>query len=245
MQRALIRGARLIRAGLVAEFRLDAGAGTGLVDSSGLGKVAFLGADATAEATDPAWGTTGLTFDGSNDYCNLGAVSGWPMTTEATSFTFVVVASRAADGANHQLFQARKIAASNQGHDFFLTSGNRLQTRISGDDGTQTAFTTTMSITGTAWRMLAMSYDGATKVPRVVCESAAQVARESGSAYAKTFTSPVGNLDLGAYGSWSSANRFSGSMGHVLVYNRALSDGELSKVYQYLRRVMWRRGVSL
>lgn len=231
--------------GLASEYLLDAGAAAStqvITDSIG-GRDGQRGSTSGATSNDPTWVAEGLSFDG-GDFATLGDASTCICAHDTDSWTFLVVVKRNATGANHQLFQARKITANNMGVDFYIKSDNTLVFRVSGNDGTQENKTTTGTVADTNWHVIAASYNGVTKKARLIREGAGGF-RENTQAFVKTWTIPSGNFDLGAFGSWASTNYLNGRIAYVAMWSRALGDAEITQAWRALQRVAAVKGITL
>jgi concanavalin A-like lectin/glucanase superfamily protein len=89
----------IVQDGLIAEWRLDDGAGQSLTDYSGNDHHGQLGSTAGADVNDPAWQSYGLSFDGDDSVALPGglvagnhAISWFAVVTAHTASGFQIIA---------------------------------------------------------------------------------------------------------------------------------------------------------
>src|SRR5919106_1594021 len=212
----------VIQEGLVAEWRFNEGAGQVLTDFTGNGHHGQLGTTAGADAADPIWTAQGLSFDG-GDFVDCGNVG----ISGAAARTLCAVMRPAAgtptigvewkDPATNVAGQ-RWTFRKNQTSDNF-----RLECFGSGTNHTS-------DLVPNTWVFLAATHDGSATFAGATLYYNDIAVPASGSQVLNT----VGPLR------WGIANGATVAMeaAYGLVYNRALSAGEIEQNRQALASIL-------
>lgn len=222
----------LVRSGLIAEYRFTEGAGsTSVVDYSGRGHTGTLLATTGA----PTWNTYGLDFDG-GDGVSFTNSTYWDFTS---GFSMVAVVCCSSDhfGA---ILSRRLFDADKQGFYLAKQSGtpNGYQMTHYNTAGNAKSGTNTVSANGT-WNVITGWYDG-TNIDLYVNKSGG-ISTGSGTHQPCAAQNPT----AGKY-SYTNATFLVGSLAYVAVYNRALTSGEITQNYNYLKSYCKnRKGISI
>ena len=229
----------LPRNGLVALYDMGkqialGNTGQTLVDFSGCGNSAQLGSTAGADTNDPAYSGQGLTF-GTDDYCK----SSSPVFDDMSAFTCITVCKPLSAGGGGFGMIFNKSSGTRM---LYMTSQDNFrfaQSMVSGggiwDFTTITSMLNTNIVIGFAFNKSKeiKMYNNANKVAVTIL-----------NAGVGDFVTDA-NDDL-YIGNRSTADlNFDGPIYLQAWYNRILSDTEYMQAYNYLRRLMMSRGVSI
>lgn len=212
----------IVKNGLVAEYRFDEGSGQVLTDYRG-GYNGQLGSTAGSDTNDPTWGTEGLTF-ATDDYVTCGNPSAFNFAANS-QITLITVAKTTAVGAQSLLLKGRDAIAFNYNMSLSGTSLRAGNTLNDVNIGTVQANT---------FQFLASVWDG-TNVT-------GWVNKTKGSPVAMATAAPdIGPLNIGG----PAQGYLNGAMAYALLYNRQLSDGEMTQNYNALKAKVVARGIVL
>jgi hypothetical protein len=233
-------GQGLVRSGLVAEYRFNEGSGQVLHDYSGNNNHGVLGSTTGADTNDPTWTGNGAYFV-TDDHIDPGtaevAVSG------AAGATVMCVCSRSASGVRHEMFEFRRSTGGTRLALAFLdTNVVRFQC---GATSVRT-IATTNTYTSTAYHCIT----GCANIPGdVMSIQVDQEAAISGSAAFELAAFDSGSDykgRIGAAGGNVPGNYFNGTIAYLAIYNRVLTQAEISQNYAYLKSYLLReRGIAL
>ena len=210
--------------GLVGYWKLDETSGTSAADSSGGGNTGTL-------TNGPVWATGGrdsgaLTFDGVDDYVNLGT-----STSLAGGAAVTVSAWVKPTGSNGEIIARRDVSQTFMSWELLIAGGKAKFTNMT-SSGYNPDYTVTSNATISTgvWTHIAGVYTNADGVLRIYVNGVAD-GTTNGSG---TISSAAGvKTYMGAYSNGSSAptNPFAGTIDDVRVYNRALSPQEIWQLY--------------
>lgn len=223
--------------GLAAEWHFSEGAGATAGDSSGGGFHGTL-------TNGAAWTTgrlgSGISFDGTNDFINLGTDVGLLNSVPATTVSlWINPASVSASGSFRELVSISVTSAT-------PTNTSRVALSIQGDGSGGDLFAgarstdaeTQKNVVGDAnlavgtWVHVAAVYDFAGNAIRIY-KNGSLLASNAAAGFAATSTpgTPSRNITLGAQDTGDS-NYFHGAMDEVRIYRRALSGAEIFALAQ-------------
>ncbi len=209
----------ILNDGMVGYWKLDETSGTSAVDSSGYGNTGTHTNSPTISSTVPTTSFSNprsLSFDGTNDYVDLG--TGNPIGVgSAWSATAWVYKTSLTDG----VIITKRNAWSTGGNQFTFGTGDSLN-HINVSKNT-TYYNTSIAIPTNQWTFVAASCNssGCTLWMNGTSESTATVG-VTGSGTGQP-------LSIGAIA--GSQDYFGGRIDDVRIYNRALSDGDISNLY--------------
>lgn len=231
-----------IRNGLIAEYRINDGAGTNLNDYSLSNLDGTLGAAAAA----PTWATSGLTFDG-GDYVTL-PIGITSALDGARGATVMAAVNRDAIGVNHAILDITN--ATNSKVYLIVDSANKISFRVRSvpaDASANVTKLTTATFTDTT-RYFTITGRGDLVGAKVdVFVNGVQ----SGASFSATFTQTTFGVSNGANHNLGSGNGgvapfWSGAICWVVIYNRALSQSEINKNHAYLVSTLKKsRGITI
>lgn len=186
-------------------------------------------------------GYPGLLFDGSNDFMTAGNTTTYNFIHDGTGATLIMVARQriALPSGNRTFWTTR---TSNHGAQLIRLAGgnpNSLNTLIT-DSGNNTVFNqnTTGSEMPTT-EIFAISWRHATTPPAETSGNDVQIAINNSNIVngGQTGTATVGNsqiaMHLGSYG--TSTAVWDGTFHEILIYDRFITDAELTTLYTYLQ----------
>jgi len=216
-------GAGDTASGLVGWWKFDDGSGTSAADSSGNGNTGTL-------TNGPPW-TAGmlngaLTFNGTNQYVNLGGAASLAGGSAVTVSAWVK-----STGSDGEIVARRDLSQGSMSWELLITGGKaRFTNMTSAGSNFDYQVTSGSSISTGVWTHIAGVYTSSDGVLRIYVNGVADgttigsgtIAAHSG---VKTF--------VGAYSDASSlpANSFAGTIDDVRVYNRALSASDVMTLY--------------
>ncbi|QQG44288.1 MAG: DUF2341 domain-containing protein [Candidatus Roizmanbacteria bacterium] len=205
--------------GLVGYWKMDETASPA-VDSSGNGNSGTWTGDATSAVGKFG---NGVTLDGTGDYVSLGNPAVLRYGSAITLSVWVKPTVTLQSGSPAESFIRKESGWS--GYDLFYDGTNgRIMAIL--DNGTFNGYVTyNTNLTAGTWYHIVLTYDNSTGVIYV---NGAQAASRS---FATTVADSGVNLTLGAADGGSSA--FNGVLDEARIYNRALSPGEVSQLYNW------------
>jgi hypothetical protein len=211
---------------LVSWWKFDETSGTTAYDSAGTNNGTVYGA---------AW-TTGkiggaLSFDGINDYVNLGDLD---VIVGSNPFTIAGwVNPNLISGSNREILAKASGTNSNQNQvSIRLTSAGKFQGGFSNGSVTGNTITGASTIPLSTWSFLVFSWDGTTNPAgmKLYVNGALDATRQSTCSSIQNLNYPA---FIGAYSNAGSPlNYFSGLIDDVRIYNRVLSASEILQLYQ-------------
>ena len=213
-----------INKGLVGWWPMWEGGGGKTLDISGKNNHGAL--------TDgPLWDGGGVKFDGTDDHVSVNSTFGLG-NTNVTIALWVNIPSLPAKGAFIKvgdISTGYAIGISNGGDTGFETSGSNLTALFE-----EKRWISTGVSPGTGWHHFALVIDGS-GVP-IVYKDGALVGSFPGS----NSISPVTVTQIGGYTSGIPSNRFfSGNIRNTRIYNRALSQVEIQRLYVNPNAGLW------
>ncbi|MDO8429065.1 MAG: DUF2341 domain-containing protein, partial [Candidatus Daviesbacteria bacterium] len=217
-----------LSSGLVGYWKMDESSwtqnctATSVTDSSGNGN----NGKSCPSTTGPAGGAVGKfgnagSLDGTNDYVSVAHSSSLNPASQITLSTWVY---QAADQNDKQIFEKGISADSTTGWRMRTVSGGAYAFQIP-----VTSFShgmTSTSYSTSAWHHVVGTYDGTTMKLYVDGVLDSELARSG------AINSNSGSLTIGAWNSGSTA-WFNGKLDDMRIYNRALSAGEVSQLYNF------------
>ncbi|KKT34928.1 MAG: hypothetical protein UW24_C0018G0001, partial [Parcubacteria group bacterium GW2011_GWA2_44_12] len=226
-------------AGLVGYWNLDEGSGTSATDSSGNGNAGTL---ANSPAT-PTWATgqlgNGLNFDGTDDYVDVGdSISLEPATTITIAAWIKVVAQGTWTPNNDNLndyamTKGRKNGEPYESYGIAWRASDGKFTIAIGTSVIASVQSVSTFAVPTSWVHVAGTYDGANVKIFINGVQEASVAQTGSIAY-NLGANPDDGLYIGKWGLNGGVNVprvMNGSVDDVRIYNRALSAGEVTALY--------------
>jgi len=221
--------------GAAALWLFDEGQGQVLTDYSGNGNHGQLGSAAGADTNDPAWGATGLTFDGADNYVTMGTAAG--LNVGNADFTLLAVVSPAIESLVTAHALIGKVTTSTNRFDLNLYA-NKFRALYRGSDAAITissdanyALATPQMVTFTRAGNALNLYVGAT-----LQAASASISTEADTA-AVAFTLGASN-NGGIY-------FYAGGYHAAAVYATALTAAQIYHNYVYLKNLLAPRGVTL
>ena len=212
----------IVSAGLVAEWRFDAGVGQVLVDHTGNGHNGRLGSTTGVDAADPTWTAQGLSFDGGDfvEHDTVGIAGGAARTVLAvvrTAATFSLEWPGTGPLFTRWTLRER--------------DGGKVRLEVAGAGHT----------TGLALPLNAWFFVGATQATNNFNSC---IVYFNGSAEAVPVSA---TLTTGGNFSWARINGATVAMqaAYGLVYDRALSPAEVEQNRQALKTILAPRGITL
>ncbi|MBI5360865.1 MAG: DUF2341 domain-containing protein, partial [Planctomycetes bacterium] len=220
---------------LTGGWHFEEGTGTSAADSSGNNNngTLYIAAGGSQTSATAAWanGISGrfggaLNFDGTDDYADLGNLSG--MST--TSFTIAVWIKTSDTGQGKIVTKASDTNPNNQAFDLGILSTGKaylfLDNAPAGmDDWSQGGSRT---INDGAWHYVVATFNSGTV--RIYVDGTVDLATTSTAASVRAFTWPV--CVAGRSSEISAANFFSGMVDEVQIFSRALFAEEVSARYE-------------
>jgi hypothetical protein len=210
----------------ISWWKFDETSGTTAYDSAGTNNGTVYGA---------AW-TTGkiggaLSFDGINDYVNLGDLD---VIVGSNPFTIAGwVNPNLISGSNREILAKASGTNSNQNQvSIRLTSAGKFQGGFSNGSVTGNTITGASTIPLSTWSFLVFSWDGTTNPAgmKLYVNGALDATRQSTCSSIQNLNYPA---FIGAYSNAGSPlNYFSGLIDDVRIYNRVLSASEILQLYQ-------------
>jgi hypothetical protein len=218
------------RNGLVAEYRFDEGNGQNLTDYSGKGNHGQLGSTGGIDSSDPTWITAGLSFDMIDDWINLG---NQPTTNIQKEHTIINVFIPLANGKT--IISKFNRDTNKRSYMVHVTATGRLGFYLSADGITEKLLSSSITLTLGNPFCTASIYNGAQMQQFINKEKDSQVTNFSESLYQTDQPLMIG----------TGLSRYNGTIMHQLIYDRAISDSEYMQIYNYIKRVLNKRGVVL
>jgi len=203
--------------GLVGWWQFDEGSGGTAADNSGQNNIGTL-------VNNPTWVSgkfgSALQFNGSNQYVNVGGGASLKLNLPLT-FSMWIKLPTSPDGNWRQLISSTAWGG-NPGYDTMMNSNQQFIMTVNGSECTSPR--TNWGITVDTWHLITYTVTSTTSKLYI-------------DATLKQTWSGSWALSASSYNTWlgyspaSSYNYFMGSMDDVLVYNRALSDLEITDIY--------------
>lgn len=162
----------------------------------------------------------GLQLDGSDDYVN---VPDMPSVSITGNFTLAAWIKLRAIGTQYSIIE-KYDTGSTEGYILRVSSGNKLQTYTL-DNSTSTSLTGTRTLSANVWYHVVATYDGANL--RTYIDGTL----DNTGADTRNPTDGEDTLKIGARGN-DAGTPLNGSIDDVRIYNRALSAGEIQRLYQ-------------
>ena len=230
---------RLIRRGLVAEYRFDERGGQTLIDHSGLGHHGTLGSTTGSDTNDPTWSSTGASFT-TDDYIVC------PTTVEGGNnnglFTIIAALKYTVSPSTYGVI-AGKVRLNAHEWGVRVNNSNTTTTlTVRGEGDAVTASIPNTSIAVGTYYCISGTFSSDLK-PRIYL----------GSTLVQTGSAMTGTINTSA-DSFYISRRCNGAayflegavVAYVAVYNRALTQAEITQNYNYLKSYLLReRGISL
>jgi hypothetical protein len=238
----------LIRQGLVAEYRFNEGSGQILYDYSGNNNHGMLGSTTGSDTNDPTWGSTGATFT-TDDYIRVGAVTSGGATQNMYMCCIVFYSASAISKSTtgQALFNMSDCPGTERSWVGIGNTTTGLNDEIisviypSGSHGT--GWCDGSGTLAGGWHILIFVWNGVTYDIWVDAVKKTTTAGSSGHAA----LAPLSDIYIGAReGAGATGVFFTGSIAYLSVYNRALTQSEITQNYTYLKGYLLReRGISL
>jgi len=205
--------------GMLANWDMSGGSGQSVADRSGSAHPLQLGATTGADASDPVFTATGLTFDGATKYCTVPTIASLPVP-----FTILAVFQVTGSGPRGL------VACGGSSVAFYVSATNKLEldkqnvalVGAGASTVTGAAFLGAVTYDGSAWKI----YKGSTL--------------DGSGTNAQTMSASTPLV-----GAAPSAFFFNGTIYHVLIYSRILSGTEVAAAYASLKATWAGRGVSI
>ncbi len=206
------QGTGRLDSGLAGYWKLDDASGTTATDSS-------TNANNGTLTNGPTWGTgkigSDVVFDGVNDYI----ISGSNISLANRTFSVAAWAKRTSNNTWDFIITQGSSAVLNQAFQFGFRDNNTFTCSFYAND-----LDTVATYTDSTWHYWVCSYD-VSNSSRKIYRDGVLVASNSAAAYVGS-----GQLNIGRYQVLDTY--FHGSIDEVRVYNRALSDDEVSQLYR-------------
>jgi hypothetical protein len=226
----------IVTAGLIAEWRVDEGAGQQIADHSGNGHHATLGTTGGVDASDPAWQASpaALSFDGGDQALTSSIVGPTEFevdlllygdsSCQAFGMVFVPHASASFDSqATTQIFKNGSNATL-----IYRVKGN-----LPGETGSVDVF-------DNAWHIVQAWSDGAN-----IAAAVDGVEDVAATALGTSLTSSTDIVGIGARASIAGPSLgMTGKLAYLAYYSRALSAAERAQNYSALVAVAAERGIT-
>jgi hypothetical protein len=242
----------LVRSGLVAEYRFNEGSGQILYDYSGNNNHGTLGSTTGADTNDPTYTGQGASFE-TDDYIVCGAVKDgigatqYAYTMSAVFYVGTAI-TKASTYSTLMSFKNSPTAADYACLYFGVITAALVDEIITLSDAVSsdvnyTYWGDTSASISIGWHTVSIRWTGA--YYDIILDGVKKtVTHESGAVR----LIPLSRLSLGGryYGGAYSGNQFNGGLAHVGVWNRSLTDAELSQNYAYLKSYLLReRGITI
>lgn len=224
-----------------AWWKLDDGAGTAVTDSSGNGFSGVLGVGGCSPGSGacPSWSSSGrtgsaLSFDGVDDYVNLGDIDAFDGLTAMTVSVWIKAANTNA-AATEIHWVGKSFCGGNTNDGPWEMLGGGFSAHIASfvvypDGGVPSAYVAVDGVTtvdDTKWHMLAGVYDGS-KIYIYVDGKLDASANLAGVALSSTSN----YVDIGGDCNGHGGYYWNGLIDDVKFYTRALSPAEIRKLFQ-------------
>jgi alpha-L-fucosidase len=214
-------GTPSITAGLAGYWKFNETSGTTASDSSGNNN--------TGTVSGATWTTSGhntgaLSFDGVNDYVAVNSSS----SLNLTKFTVAMwVNLTSLPAANSYYALAVKGADLSENYELLVgyPSAGSIHFPIKWTDGTRSGDSSSTQLTAGAWKHVVVTYDGTNAKVYI------NAVLDTTKTYGKTPQTNTGQLIIG--NETSMTRYFKGKMDEVRIYNRALSQTEVTSLYNY------------
>lgn len=213
----------------VAEWKMDEGIGTSIIDTSGNSNTGTFGAGSSA----PTWAQgkigKGLIFDGSNDYVNIGTLN------SLNTFTLSAWIKANSNSTSDYRTIIDKTNNSMNDRNFWLaleTSTSQLSLRFS-VDGSSTTFLGNTPLNDNKWHYVNATYDGSYVKLFIDGKLDNTPTAKTGIPNTGNTSSYIGYQPVGG------GRYFSGSIDHVKIYNYARTPAQVAYDYNRGGPVGW------
>lgn len=228
MRQILLSGG-LVKRGLLAHYNFIQGADTQvLYDKSGNGYHGQIGSTTGADANDPTWTGTGLSFDG-GDSVNCGSIPEIAITGKIT-----VCAVFKIDSSGLGTIASK--FSTNVEYLLQISSEDIIQFYVgAGSSGNSARTPTAVSVA--KWYMATGLHDGINTHLYI---------NDIKVGTAEAPVSPVADVSPLMLGKrYSDTNYLIGGLGCFSFYKIALTDREIKQNYRYLKKLMAQRGIAI
>jgi chitodextrinase len=213
---------------LAVEYRLGDGSGQTAADSSGNGLNATLGSSTSVETADPAWTSYGLSFSLSElDVCNIPYNAAFDFS--ASSSVTIIALVKLTNTGSVQTYERRNGSLG------WLQLRNRAgqpgNILCHNDAGTSVSANTARNQVSDTWDVLFGRINAGTMQARFNKESWGTSATASGTYTFASVGATIAPRD--------------GNIAYFAYYNRALTDAECDKVYDFIKQLVSGRGITL
>jgi hypothetical protein len=233
---ALLKSRGIIKRGLVAEYRFDEKGGQTLIDHSGLGNHGTLGSTTGADTNDPTYTGQGASFT-TDDY-----IAGTNIQN-LSSYTIIAVTSPSSVSGWGCICGKNTGSSAGAGKSgFFLRrGGGDLNLQQYDSNGDLCSATKTNALSVSSWCMAIGVCDGI----NVYCGIAKSPLVKSSTSMGTVAPNNTLNIRVGAY-AYTESIFWEGSVAYLAMWNRALTQAEISQNYAYLKSYLLReRGISI
>jgi hypothetical protein len=238
----------LVRSGLVAEYRFNEGSGQVLHDYSGNNNHATFGADSASGVDDPTPNSYGH-YLVTDDYFTLPPSVGNFMCG-APGATVIFVSNRGAPWSNHELTELVNGSNTTRFRIRYVDDNTIMVAGRSVAADSLQSITTTTTYTTTDYRMITGIINPAQASMSIYVDNSL-VKHTTGISFGQTVFDSTTTADtyrfrIGAGSYASPNNHYHGTISYALYYNRALSQLEITQIYNYLSsHLLTSRGVDI
>ncbi|HXF44180.1 MAG TPA: LamG domain-containing protein [Candidatus Paceibacterota bacterium] len=222
------RGAITTRkdSGLIGYWHLDENTATTTYDSSGFANIGTVNNGAVWETSSNCRAGNCLSFDGSNDYVRIPDSSSLNVTGNAFTVTAWVYRTAA---ANWQRIVGKYFWTGVHTGSWLLFFNDANQTLCQFNTGSWSSAQSTATVSLNQWTFVACVYNGSNLVNYVnnASTSVSKTGNIISSNYPVAFAVTTDGTNI--------QNGFTGRIDEVRIYNRALSDSEISNLYNDLK----------
>jgi len=209
-----------------------------VADSSGQGNHGYL-TNFTSTTTVPGVIGQALSFDGADDYVDVGLMGnfGGNMATDKPSISYWVKTS---DTAKQFIYGIRNSASDTRIDTRINVSSNGTETTgyiqaiISDEDGNQLIFgvDSDTGVSNGSWHHVVVKYDGPNNTGEIYVDGVSQTIVYNIQATPDNFANFIYNMYIGGFNNIGSLLLpFNGSLDEVRIYNRSLSQAEITDLY--------------
>jgi hypothetical protein len=210
-------GSNTLTSGIISYWKFDENSGTSLSDSAGSNTGTFNGTTGSQWVTGKI--NSGLSFNGSNNYVSFSTTSATVNSVTITAWVYLTSTS-----GTKGIYSWGPTSGCSPGLQYFSVSSGNLY--LGSSCGAGVTGSTTLSTN--TWYFVAVTIDGSGNATLYV--NASSVAGPTNGRSA--FTQSTGNDTIGAYYSAGSlTGYFSGRIDEVAVWTRALSQSEITSLY--------------
>ncbi|HRN71002.1 MAG TPA: LamG domain-containing protein, partial [Candidatus Woesebacteria bacterium] len=219
-----------LSAGLVGYWKMDENTGTTVVDASGNNNTGTLGSGSSAPTWTGGKYGSGLNFDGSGDYVDVGNQAALNMTGSRTISAWI----------KPTILREETIFSKYRwNYGLWINSSNGMLqgyvAKIAGDsNGAAHSLTTAGAISVDSWQFVTMTFNMETdKKIRIYVNGIEQQYSEQVPLDATQSSTFSQNAAIGASFGIANIYSFSGQLDEVRIYNRALDPSEVQALYEY------------